>query len=203
MLNVLMMWVACANTEPEPVAEAEAGAEAPARDPALLEIEAVQAAEAAAKAAGGALKTRLMAAMAEGGPEAAVTACADEAQGITALALSGTQARAGRASLRRRNARNEGPDWVKAWLTEQGERPAAGAAGISAAHQDGDVVVGRFLTPIAVEAPCLSCHGDQAQIPPEVAEILAARYPDDQATGYAAGDLRGALWAEARVPVAP
>ncbi|MCP4449645.1 MAG: DUF3365 domain-containing protein [Myxococcales bacterium] len=25
---------------------------------------------------------------------------------------------------------------------------------------------------------------------------LAARYPDDKAVGYEAGDLRGAIWAE-------
>jgi len=30
---------------------------------------------------------------------------------------------------------------------------------------------------------------------------LAQRYPHDRALGYAAGDLRGALWAEA--PVTP
>lgn len=204
MLNVLMIWVACTSGEatPEPAPE-PAPAPAPAPDPALLEIEAVAAAESAAKAAGGALKKRLMAAMAEGGPEAAVKACADEAQGLTALALSGKKARAGRASLRRRNARNEGPDWVQAWLREQGERPAEGTPGISAAHQDGDEVVGRFLAPIAVEGACLACHGVPEQIPAEVAAILAERYPDDQATGYAVGDLRGALWAEVRLPVGP
>lgn len=27
---------------------------------------------------------------------------------------------------------------------------------------------------------------------------LAARYPDDAATGYALGDLRGVLWAEVK-----
>ena len=50
---------------------------------------------------------------------------------------------------------------------------------------------------------CLACHGAPEQIPAEVAAILAERYPDDQATGYAVGDLRGALWAEVRLPVGP
>jgi hypothetical protein len=51
-----------------------------------------------------------------------------------------------------------------------------------------------------VEAPCLSCHGPREAIVPAVVSSLEARYPDDRATGYAAGDLRGALWAEAEVP---
>jgi len=198
MLTV-MIWMGCAGApEPEPAPEP-----APTADPALREIEAVQAAESAAKAAGGALKERLLAAMAEGGPEGAVTACADEAQGLTALALAGTGARAGRASLRTRNARNTGPDWVQAWLTEQGERPAAGVQKLSAAHIDGDTVVGRFIAPIAVGGVCLTCHGPAEAIPAEVQAVLASRYPDDKATGYAEGDLRGALWAEVRLPVSP
>jgi len=32
-----------------------------------------------------------------------------------------------------------------------------------------------------------------------VTERLASKFPDDQATGYALGDLRGALWAEVAV----
>ena len=34
---------------------------------------------------------------------------------------------------------------------------------------------------------------------PELSAVLAERYPDDQATGYAAGDLKGAIWAETPV----
>jgi hypothetical protein len=43
---------------------------------------------------------------------------------------------------------------------------------------------------------CLTCHGNGDQIPKEVTEALAKLYPDDQATGYALGDLRGALIVE-------
>ena len=150
---------------------------------------------------GAALRGRLQGAMSSGGPVQAVSACADEAQGLAALALRGARARAGRSSLRLRSAQNEGPEWVEEWLRVQGERPAEGVRGISAAHLDGDVVVGRYLAPISVEAACLNCHGESAQIPVAVQSVLSSRYPQDQATGYALGDLRGAIWAEARVPV--
>ena len=41
---------------------------------------------------------------------------------------------------------------------------------------------------------CLACHGEH---PAEaVRERLAALYPEDNASGYREGDLRGVFWAE-------
>jgi len=172
-------------TTPPPAAE-------PAPPPAMTPDAALAAANAAADRLGSTLRARLLLAMTEGGPAAAVRVCADEAQALTAAAATESGARVGRSSLRLRNAADGPPDWVAAWLTEAGERPAAGAAGVSQAS-DGHA---RVLRPIAIEAPCLSCHGEPASISPEVAAVLHERYPDDRATGYALGDLRGALWAE-------
>jgi hypothetical protein len=39
---------------------------------------------------------------------------------------------------------------------------------------------------------CLTCHGPT--LAADVAAAVAARYPRDEATGFAAGDLRGALY---------
>lgn len=188
--------VACS----EPVAEAPAAeVEAPAEGSTSEQSAASLArAEKAAKSLGKALKTRLLAAMAEGGPEHAVTFCAESATGLSEDIVeaqpSGVQA--GRASLRLRNANNAGPAWVRAWLEARGEGPAAGAVGISEVVGD----EARFLAPIAVVGPCLSCHGDDATVPEAVGAILAERYPNDRARGYAVGDLRGALWGTAPVP---
>ena len=52
---------------------------------------------------------------------------------------------------------------------------------------------------IAVEPVCLACHGKA--LSPETTTALRRHYPDDAATGFDAGDLRGALWVE--VPAAP
>jgi hypothetical protein len=152
------------------------------------------AANAAADELGGTLRARLLTAMAEGGPARAAEVCADEAPSIAASVAERTHARVGRGSIRMRGASTT-PDWVSAWLTEQGERPAEGVVGF--ARVEGGHA--RVLRPIAIEAPCLSCHGES--IAPAVATILDARYPDDTARGYALGDLRGALWAE--VDIAP
>ncbi len=192
---VIFAMLGCGSTEPSTVEPAvDEAALAEAADKAAL----VKAA-ATAKKLGGALKARLVAAMEESGPQGAVTMCADEAQGIGALALAGSGVRAGRASLRLRNPNNAPPDWVAAWLAAQGERPAEGVAGLDVIADTERGRVARVIRPIAVEAVCLTCHGPAASIPEEVQAVLAARYPTDQATGYAAGDLRGALWAEAPV----
>jgi hypothetical protein len=44
---------------------------------------------------------------------------------------------------------------------------------------------------IPTGALCLQCHGEN--ISPEVQAELARLYPEDKATGYSAGDIRGAF----------
>jgi hypothetical protein len=50
-----------------------------------------------------------------------------------------------------------------------------------------------YARPILVQERCLTCHGDRERLAPGVRELLAARYPLDQATGYRVGDLRGMI----------
>ena len=57
----------------------------------------------------------------------------------------------------------------------------------------------QYLRPLLVQRACLACHGDPATFSPEVRAVLARRYPQDRATGYAVGDLRGAV--SVRVPL--
>jgi hypothetical protein len=180
-----------------PAAEAPAP-EAPAAEPEALPPEAaaaLQQAQAAAKQLGGTLKARLQAAMKEGGPEAAMQVCASKAQELTAAAQE-PSVQVGRSSLRLRNPKNAGPDWVRDWLKQTGERPLEGlepVVEITETHA-------RFLKPIGVEGVCVTCHGPKDAIPPQVASLLAEHYPEDQAVGYAPGDLRGVIWAEAALP---
>ena len=51
-----------------------------------------------------------------------------------------------------------------------------------------------YVEPIVTQPLCLACHG--SSLAPEIAERLAADYPDDRATGFEVGDLRGVFWAE-------
>jgi hypothetical protein len=49
----------------------------------------------------------------------------------------------------------------------------------------------RFMKAIPTAELCLACHGKD--LAPEVAAEIAESYPDDQATGFALGDIRGAF----------
>ncbi|MEA3341419.1 MAG: methyl-accepting chemotaxis protein, partial [Chloroflexota bacterium] len=54
---------------------------------------------------------------------------------------------------------------------------------------DGDRATMRYLRPLFVKESCMTCHGDPASVPAFVRE----RFPDDLATGYRVGDIRGAV----------
>ena len=52
------------------------------------------------------------------------------------------------------------------------------------------------LFPIPLQPQCVVCHGKPEQLAEGVAAALAKRYPDDAATGFAPGELRGWFWVE-------
>ncbi|HDY69073.1 hypothetical protein LCGC14_1280840 [marine sediment metagenome] len=47
----------------------------------------------------------------------------------------------------------------------------------------------RYLTPLYIEEACLKCHSAKETIP----EFIQEDYPEDRATDYTFGDLRGAI----------
>lgn len=159
--------------------------------------DALTRADTAATQFSGALRARLVDAMAHGGPPNAVAACSTDAQGIRSAVEGDAGVKLGRASLRLRNPADAAPDWVAEWLVAQGERDALGVAGVRAVVDTPAGKVARVLRPIAIEASCLACHGAEGQMDPVARTAIRARYPTDSATGYRVGDLRGALWVEA------
>lgn len=189
-----------ADEAPDSAGERAPGEAAAERPP---EVEAaVGRAKRAAKTLGGKLKTQLVAKLQAGGAVEAVDFCAENAQRLTAEVSEETGVRVGRSALRVRNADNAGPPWVTAELEAWGDRKAAEVSPVvRVADADGGRRV-RFAAPIPVEAPCLTCHGAPDVIPASVAERLDAHYPEDAARGYALGDIRGAVWAEAPVEAA-
>ncbi len=51
-----------------------------------------------------------------------------------------------------------------------------------------------FYYPIVTNSMCLQCHGKiEANIQPEVVNILKSKYPNDKATGYTTNEVRG-IW---------
>jgi hypothetical protein len=161
------------------------------------EHEALLRTQKATKALVTALMQRLTSVLGEaGGMIAAVRVCASEAQDLTAGVAEAQGMALGRSSTRLRNPENRPPQWVAQWLADhEGQAADTVEPMLGIAVRDGKRVA-RYVGPIGVQPLCLSCHGPPETIPAEVKAILAQQYPRDKATGYAVGDLRGAVWAE-------
>lgn len=143
-------------------------------------------------------KRELQAALQQGlaqGPVEAIAACRVKAPAI-ARSLSHDGVRVGRASHRLRNPANVPPAWVApilhAYVASAADR-APRAVQLGDGPDDPDGRWG-YVEPIFVQPPCLACHGET--LAPDVAARIAALYPDDRATGFRVGDLRGVFWVE-------
>lgn len=149
-------------------------------------------AEQAARSLGLQLKTELQAAMGAGGPGGAIAVCQDRAPALAAAVSRETGFSVSRVSLKPRNPVMGPPnDWQREVLASFDRRQRAGESPASFTWHavSGDEF--RFMQAIPTGGVCLACHG--SRISPEVSEALGARYPGDAATGYAAGEVRGAF----------
>ena len=134
------------------------------------------------------LKQALLTGLAEG-PDKAVAACKVEAPRIASeLSVDGVVL--GRSSHRLRNPENQAPDWVTpvldAYVAAESDRKPR-----SVSLPEGRV---GYIEPIVMQPLCLTCHGDVQDS--TLVERIRADYPQDRATGFAAGELRGVFWVE-------
>jgi hypothetical protein len=136
------------------------------------------------------LKAALGAALAQNGPVGAIDVCATVAPALAReLSIDGlTVARTG---PRVRNPNNTTPAWLATTMTRWTTEVAAARSPFSATLDDGRFV---YAAPISMQPLCATCHG--AAVADDVKAAIAARYPADAATGFAEGDLRGAVWVE-------
>jgi hypothetical protein len=171
-----------------------------ARPPGDADVQAARAkaADAAAQLMG-ALFSELQAALAKGPPEDAIDVCADRAPAIAKRIGEETGLSVRRTSLRTRNPANAADDWERAWLEKAsaGEAPAVDDAEV--VRRDGRYEL-RYVRVIRLAEMCTTCHGVPDKIPPAVMEAIRRRYPQDRATRFAPGDLRGVV--SVRVPIA-
>lgn len=156
------------------------------------EAEAVAAGEAAAIALTRELMGRVSSAIAEGGPAFAIDFCSEEALPLTSALAEELGVRMKRTSSRVRNPENA-PDADEraalAYFEEELEKGNTLPQHL-VRQIDGET---RYYRPIIVAELCTTCHGPRDALDPEVRDALDTRYPEDQATGYAAGDFRGLI----------
>jgi len=148
------------------------------------------------------LEQKLMAAMQDGGPVAAIDVCRSDAPALAAELSSPASSSVARTSLRVRNRDNRASA-SEAVVLERFEtlvRDGVDAESLEDFQplDDGGAF---YMKAIVLRPQCLACHGDS--IDASVQRAIDAAYPDDAAVGYAAGDLRGAFvvrWAALGAP---
>lgn len=154
------------------------------------------------------LQKELQQAMSEGGPVKAIDICKVRAPKIAAeLSTDGWLVK--RTSLRPRNPLNGPDEFERRTLLDFEQKRDEGRAMENLAYykmkqfkQDGkELNEFRYMKAIPTRNLCLTCHGEN--IPDNVLKKLDTLYPDDQARGYQAGDIRGAFSLRKRFEATP
>lgn len=156
-----------------------------------LELDEAQAAQrdralAARDALMGKLKSRLMEVVSKDGLPAAISVCKEDAPRLAKEVSEEQGLSIGRTSHRLRNPANKPPAWAEGLVKDKVAEPTylTSETGLAA------------LLPIPTGPMCMNCHGTKDGIPADVLTVLGEEYPDDEATGFEEGDLRGWFWVE-------
>jgi hypothetical protein len=182
----------------DPGGDRAAPTPAPSPPPAPTPADTIDpAALARGKAVVGELKQTLLARLNAALPQGAAGAlavCSGEAPAIAA-GLSKDGALVGRATRKPRNPANAATGWqadaLALFEAKVARKEQLAGATFARRLADGRIA---YAEPLVIVELCTTCHG--TAIAPDVQAVLAERYPTDQATGYAVGDLRGVAWAE-------
>lgn len=132
------------------------------------------------------------------GPMRAVIVCKYTVPELSSALSRKTGWRVTRVSLRPRNPALGTPDaWEQRVLldfdkrVERGEKPDAMDFGEVVSEPAGRYY--RYMKALPMGPVCMSCHGAEAGLTSSVKSLLEAEYPHDRATGFALGQVRGAV----------
>lgn len=138
------------------------------------------------------LKPSLKEALQTSGPVGAIKVCSEIAPKVARTISDNSGWSVKRVSLKTRNAQMAKPDdWERTVLQYFDIRQTNGEDVSPMMHSE---IIGddfRFMKAQGVEPVCLTCHG--SEIKPGVQKALKEYYPNDLATGYQAGQVRGAF----------
>ncbi|MBK7954132.1 MAG: DUF3365 domain-containing protein [Candidatus Accumulibacter sp.] len=135
----------------------------------------------------------------EQGPVGAIPVCKEKAPQLLQEMRQQTGWNIRRVSLKTRNPATGTPDaWEVRQLADFNIQVANGAK--PEQLEVGEIVIAadgkrsyRYMKALPVAEVCLSCHGPADSLPADLKAALARDYPQDHATGYSAGQVRGAL----------
>lgn len=142
------------------------------------------------------LKGQLQSALKSDGPANAISLCQTISPDLVTELADTFSFEVGRTALKLRNPENAPGPWELEVLRQFQEKTAGGAEPEKLEQHtivttaEGDRVF-RYMRGIKTGEMCLACHG--SELKPDVKAELVRYYPDDKATGYRVGDLRGAF----------
>jgi len=145
------------------------------------------------------LGQKLKAALNSEGPIGAVSVCKEFAPAIAKNLSSQHGVQVTRVGTRVRNEQMGTPNnWQQAALRQfeerlaQGENPATMEYWQTVETGHGQRAL-HYARAITVQPMCLTCHGQAQDIAAPLLAKIKQAYPEDQATGYSVGKLRGAI----------
>ena len=154
-----------------------------------------QESRAAIKMLGGELKATLQASMKARGPVESIAVCNTEAPLISSKVSTEKDMTVSRTSVKYRNQENKPDAWQTSVLEKFEQRKQKGEPvknmEFSEVTEHNGQKVFRYMKAIPTGDVCLKCHGSNIQQP--VADKLKSLYPNDMATGFNKGDIRGAF----------
>jgi hypothetical protein len=141
------------------------------------------------------LKTTLQSSMKAKGPLEAIEVCRVDAPRIADNVSKQSGMSVGRTALRYRNQENKPDAWEKSVLEQFEQRKIKGeelsTVDFSELTETGGKKVFRYMKAIPTVEVCLTCHGSKISEP--LAAKITSLYPEDNATGFSIGDIRGAF----------
>lgn len=143
--------------------------------------------------AAGELSGNLMSKMKEGGIPVAVEFCSEKALPITKEISDNYSVQIKRTSLKWRNPLNT-PTENELFVIKEFQKELGRSELLKAKVRLDQNGTPHYYAPILIEKKCLMCHGTlNKELSRAADSIIKSYYPEDLATGFSEGDLRG-IW---------
>lgn len=140
---------------------------------------------------------RLTAVINQSGPAEAIRVCKEEAPKMAQAASAQTGWQIRRVSLKNRNPKGVPDAWEQDTLALFDRQQAKGTDPADlerwTVSTENGTTVRRYMKALPTASLCIQCHGSADKLGAGVAERLGALYPQDKATGYTVGQIRGAM----------
>jgi len=190
LLMMLLAVSSCSNREKEASEEKAVEADHQAVTEAQL-----ASARQTVKSFGSQLKQALLQGLGEGGPSQALAVCQDLAPKIATGISDQTGWHVARTSLKTRNPGNTPDPWERKVLEQFETDRTEGKNPVDMEYYEIVVADGqrslRYMKAIPTGRLCLQCHG--SDLDPATSAKIEELYPEDRATRFAEGDIRGAF----------